>query len=160
MTGKIARYMRAIHFEVPRTERSHTAALPQLFADQFGWEEMVRSVAHIYDSLPADQKQRAAIFCDNYGQAGAIDFFGPRYGLPRAISGHQNYFFWGPRSYTGEIVILVGEPESCARKEFSSVEVGATLDIPYAYFYETRPILLCRGLKVNFQAVWPRVKNW
>src|SRR5207302_9541525 len=67
---------------------------------------------------------------------------------------------WGPRSYTGEIVILVGEPESGARKEFSSVEVGATLDIPYAYFYETRPILLCRGLKGNLQAVWPRVKNW
>jgi len=33
-------HMRAIHFEVPRTETSHTAALPQPYADQFGWEEM------------------------------------------------------------------------------------------------------------------------
>ena len=46
------------------------------------------------------------------------------------------------------------------RKEFPSVEVAAALDIPYAYFYETRPILLCRGLEGNLQAIWPRVKYW
>ncbi|PYT66078.1 MAG: hypothetical protein DMG42_30375 [Acidobacteria bacterium] len=143
------------------TERSFVGtALPQYYADEMPWQEQVAAVARVYHSLSPQEQEEAAIFCDNYGQAGAIDFFGPRYGLPRAISGHQNYFFWGPRSYTGEIVILVGEPESGARKEFSSVEVGATLDIPYAYFYETRPILLCRGLKGNLQAVWPRVKNW
>jgi len=123
-----------------------------------GWPRFAEQVEAVRAGIPAGE--RVAVLTANYGQAGAIDFFGPRYGLPRAISGHQNYFFWGPRSYTGEIVILVGEPESGARKEFSSVEVGATLDIPYAYFYETRPILLCRGLKGNLQAVWPRVKNW
>src|SRR6266571_4343604 len=71
-------------------------ALPQHFADRFGWKEMVRSVARAYHSLPSYDQKRAAIFCQNYGQAGAIDFFGPTYGLPPAISGHQNYFVWGP----------------------------------------------------------------
>src|SRR5207237_6414122 len=93
---KLLAYMRAIHFEAPRTEPSHTAALPPLYADQFGWEEMVRSVARVYASIPANEQKLAAIFCQNYGEASAIDFFGPKYGLPPAISGHQNYFYWGP----------------------------------------------------------------
>ena len=123
-------------------------------------EQQVASVSRVYHSLSPEEQAKTAIFCDNYGQAAAIDFFGRRYGLPKAISGHQNYFFWGPRNYTGEIVILVGTPESEARKEFASVEVAATVNVPYAYFYETRPILLCRGLKENLQTLWPRVKHW
>ena len=143
------------------TERSFVGTqLPQYYADELPWERQVAAVARVYHSLSSQEQAKVAIFCDNYGQAGAIDFFGPRYGLPRAISGHQNYFLWGPRNYTGEMVILVGVPESDARKEFASVEVAATLDIPYAYFYETRPILLGRGLRGNLQEAWPRVKYW
>jgi len=143
------------------TERSFVGAvLPQYYADELPWEQQVAAVARVYHSLSPEDQAKAAIFCDNYGQAGAIDFFGPRYGLPQALSGHQNYFLWGPRNYTGEIVILEGVREAEARKEFAFVEVAATLNIPYAYSYETRPILVCRGLKWNLQAIWPRVKNW
>ncbi len=143
------------------TERSFVGTvLPQYYADELPWQEQVAAVARVYHSLSPVEQNKAAIFCDNYGQAAAIDFFGPRYGLPKAISGHQNYFLWGPRNYTGEIVILVGQSESDARKEFTSVEVAATLNVPYAYSYETRPILLCRGLHGNLQTLWPRVKNW
>ena len=73
--GKLVAYMRAIHMQPPRTETSHTEALPQIFADQFGWEQMVGSVAHVYHHLRPEDKKRAAIFCQNYGEAGAIDFF-------------------------------------------------------------------------------------
>ena len=65
-----------------------------------------------------------------------------------------------PRDYTGEIVILMGETEEAARRNFQSVTVAATLDNPYAYRYENRPILLCRGLTWDLQKGWPRVKNW
>src|SRR5205807_1534168 len=75
---KLIAYMRAIHLQPPRTETSHTAALPQAFADQFGWEQMVGSVAHVYHHLRPEDEKRAAIFCQNYGEAGAIDFFGPK----------------------------------------------------------------------------------
>src|SRR5205823_362367 len=107
--GKLVAYMRAIHQEPPRTETSHTAALPQVFADQFGWKEMVASVAHVYHHLRPEDRERAAIFCQNYGEAGAIDFFGRAFDLPQAISGHQNYFLWGPRDYTGEVVLVLDE---------------------------------------------------
>jgi hypothetical protein len=60
----------------------------------FGWPEMVQQVARVYYALPPEDREKAALFAGNYGEAAAIDFFGPRYGLPKAISGHQTYFLW------------------------------------------------------------------
>lgn len=155
------RYQSYLPIEGAKTERSFIGAkLPQYYADEFNWPEMVEKVARIYHSLTPDEQARTAIFCHNYGDAGAIDFFGAQYGLPKAISGHQNYFLWGPRNYTGEIVILIGEKEEDVRKEFESVTVAATQNNPYALWYQTQPILLCRGLKWNLQARWSEVKNW
>ena len=158
---KFIRYQSYLPFEVPKTERSFVGeSLPQYYADEFPWPGMVEAVARVYHSLPPEEQKRTAIFGNNYGQAAAIDFFGPQYGLPKAISGHQNYFLWGPRDYTGEIVIVLGDVESAAREHFNSVTVAATLNNPYAYRYENRPILLCRGLKWDLQKEWSRVKNW
>jgi len=155
------RYQLHLPFEVPKTERSFVGeTLPQYYADEFPWPGMVATVARVYHSLTPEEQQRTAIFGSNYGQAAAIDFFGPQYGLPKAISGHQNYFLWGPRQYTGDIVILLGANESEAREQFESVTIAATLDNPYAYRYENRPILLCRGLKWDLQSGWPKVKKW
>jgi len=155
------RYQSHLPFEVPKTERSFIGeTLPQYYADEFPWPGMVEAVARVYHSLTPEEQKRTAIFANNYGQAAAIDFFGPQYGLPKAISGHQNYFLWGPRDYTGDIVIVLGDDESDAQEHFDSVSVGATLNNPYAYSYENGPILLCRGLKWNLQTEWSRVKNW
>jgi len=155
------RYQSHLPFEVPKTERSFVGeTLPQYYADEFPWPGLVAATARVYYSLTPEEQQRAAIFGSNYGQAAAIDFFGPQYGLPKAITGHQNYFLWGPRQYTGDIVILLGSTEREAREQFQSVMVAATLDNPYAYRYENRPILLCRGLKWNLQSGWSKVKNW
>ena len=155
------RYQSHLPFELPKTERSFIGeTLPQYYADEFPWPGMVAAVARVYHSLTPEEQQRTAIFGNNYGQAAAIDFFGPQYGLPKAISGHQNYFLWGPRNYTGDIIIVLGDTEEGARDDFDSVMVAATLNNPYAYRYENRPILLCRGLKWNLQKDWSKVKNW
>lgn len=155
------RYQSHLPFELPKTEKSFVGeSLPQYYADEFPWPGLVAEVARVYHSLTPEEQKRTAIYGSNYGQAAAVDFFGPRYGLPKAISGHQNYFLWGPRDYTGEIVILLGEKEEDARDDFESVTVAATLNNPYAYRYENRPILLCRGLKWDLQTGWPRVKVW
>src|SRR6266568_1282511 len=159
---KLVAYMKAIHFEPPRTETSHTAALPQHFADRFGWKEMVRSVARAYHSLPSYDQKRAAIFCQNYGQAGAIDFFGPKYGLPPAISGHQNYFVWGPRDYTGDVVLVLDDRADDEREQFESVEdLGPMESSPWAMPWEQRNhIFLCRNLKGGLKELWPNLKTW
>ena len=155
------RYQTHLPFESEKTETSFAgAALPQYYADEFPWPGMVAAVSGVYHSLTPEEQAKTAIFGNNYGQAAAIDFFGPQYGLPKAISGHQNYFLWGPRNYTGEIVILLGSTEKDAREQFQSVTVAATLNNKYALHYENRPILLCRGLKWNLQEGWARTKNW
>ena len=121
---------------------------------------MTAKVAGVYNSLPADVRAKTAIFGQNYGQAGAIDFFGPRYGLPKAISGHQNYFFWGPRGYTGESMIVMGDRQSRLEELFQSVEKAAHVEHPYSMPYEHIDVFYCRGLKMPLSELWPKAKNW
>lgn len=151
-------YQRRLGVEPQAAEVSHTSEMPQIFSDQFGWEEMVKQVAAYYHSLPAAERQKTAIFTDNYGQAGAIDFYGRKYGLPPAISGHQNYYLWGPRGFTGESVILIesdSEPEL-----WTSLHKIGMRHHPYAMPDENGPIWHGRGLKKPLREVWPTVKNW
>jgi hypothetical protein len=154
------RYVKATHLEQPRIENHKLGPLPQLFADQFGWEEMTATVAKVYYSLPADIRARTAIFGQNYGQAGAIDLFGPKYGLPPAISGHQNYYYWGPRGATGESVIVMEGNQDDLETKFDSVWKVAHVEHPYSMPYEHFDVYYCRGLKGNLAEAWPKVKNW
>jgi hypothetical protein len=156
------KFQRHLPFEPSKTENNQRGALlPQYYADEFGWQEMVSKVAQVYHALPEDQQRKTMILADNYGEAGAIDFFGPQYGLPKVVCPHQNYFLWGPRDNAGEIMILVGSADiEEARPFFQSVEVVATLDNPYAMPYEHQPILLGRGLNTDLHSLWPRLKKW
>ncbi|HUS08896.1 MAG TPA: glycosyltransferase family 39 protein [Pyrinomonadaceae bacterium] len=154
------RYQRALGFEPPKTENQNTGPLPQHFADEFGWEDMTREVAKVYHSLPAEERAQTAIFANSYGQAGAIDFFGPRYGLPEAISNHQNYWYWGPGNYSGSTVIVLGSDGDGDREHFASVQEAAHIYHPYSRRDEHFPILLCRGLNQNLKTLWPTIKKW
>jgi hypothetical protein len=115
-------YSNFLHFGPPRIETHRLGPLPQLYADQFGWKEMAQVVADAYYKLPPEEQKSCAIFGQNYGQAGAIDFFGAKIGLPNAISGHQSYFYWGPRGYTGECVIVMEDRQERLEQLFGSVE--------------------------------------
>jgi hypothetical protein len=154
------RYQRMLGFEPPRAENLNTGPLPQHFADEFGWEDMAREVAKVYNSLPAEERAQTAIFANSYGQAGAIDFFGAKYGLPKAISNHQNYWYWGPRNYTGSTVIVLGSDGEGDRKHFVTVDEPAHTYHPYSRRDEHFPILVCRGLNQNLQTLWPTMKKW
>ncbi|MBZ5560946.1 MAG: glycosyltransferase family 39 protein [Acidobacteriia bacterium] len=154
------RYTQALHLQPPRIETHKLGPLPQLFADQFGWEEMTATVAQVYNRLPPYIRAKTAIFGQNYGQAGAIDLFGPKYGLPPAISGHQTYFYWGPRDYTGESMIVMQGRQEELEKLFASVQKVASVYHPYSMPYEHFDVFYCRGLKRPLNEIWPRVKNW
>jgi hypothetical protein len=154
------RYAAALHIQQPRVENHQLGPLPQLYADQFGWEEMAATVARVFRSLPPEVQAKTAIYGQNYGQAGAIDLFGPRYGLPKAISGHQNYYFWGPRGYTGESMIVMGDRQENLARRFASVEKVGRVAHPYSMPYEHIDIFYCRGLNVPLAQVWPQAKRW
>jgi hypothetical protein len=153
-------YTRALHLQPPRIETHRLGPLPQLYADQFGWEEMTATVARVYNSLPPEVRAKTAIFGQNYGQAGAIDLFGPKYGLPPAISGYMNYFFWGPRDYTGESMIVMQGQQQDLERYYSSVQKVASVYHPYSMPYEHFDIYYCRGLKWPLKEIWPKVRNW
>ncbi|MGH9796182.1 MAG: glycosyltransferase family 39 protein [Candidatus Acidiferrales bacterium] len=155
-------YAQRLGIAGPPTERHQMGPLPQFFADMHGWEEMVVEIARVYHSLPPEERAKAAIFADNYGEAAAVDFFGRKYGLPKAIGGHNNYFLWGPRDYTGEIVITVGVSREDAASSFEELQEAGRFSHPYAMPYEQRnPILICRRPKFkNIHEVWPQVKGY
>ena len=156
------KYTRAFGISPPRIENRVTSALPQLFADRFGWPEMARAVADAYHSIPEHERERTAIFGQDYGQAGAIDFYGPELGLPKAISGHLTYWYWGPREYTGEVMLVMGDRREVLERKFESVEKVGEVGHPYAMASQHWELFLCRGPKgwKNLQEIWPQLKNW
>jgi 4-amino-4-deoxy-L-arabinose transferase-like glycosyltransferase len=154
-------YQRAFHGFTPiRMENLTPALLPQQFADEFGWQEMVQKTAAVYNHLPQPERDQTAIFANDYGEAAAIDFFGPRYGLPPAISNHVTYWLWGPRNYTGQSVIVLGSNGKGDREHFSTVEAVAEVDNPYSRADEHFDIFLCRGLNPPLPILWPKIKAW
>ena len=153
-------YSKTTHLEQPRIETHDLGPLPQLFADQFGWEDMAIAVARVYNNLPPDVRARTAIFGQNYGQAGAIDLFGPKYALPPAISGHQNYWYWGPRGYTGESMIVMGDRPERLRAIFATATFAGRVEHPYAMPYQHIDIYYCTGMNVPLSELWPKLKQW
>jgi len=154
------RYSQRLHFAPPPIETDKLGPLPQFFADMFGWEEMTVEAARIYNSLPPGVRVKTAILAGTYGQAAAIDLFGPNYGLPPAISPHQSYFFWGPRDYTGETVIVLGIDRQELERFFNSIEPAGEVGHPYAMPNEYFTIYYCRQPKISLQQLWPAIKNW
>ena len=157
---KFIQYQETTGIKPPKTEVSHEGVLPQIYGDQFGWQEMVAKVADVYNSLSPEERQKTAIYASNYGEAGAIDFFGEKYGLPKAISGHQSYFLWGNRGYTGEIVIVLGSRREDAEKNCQSVEEKTEVNHPYSMNEERYKILICRLTKQPLPEIWTNLKHW
>ena len=159
---KFIAYEEALGATPKKTEHITLDKLPQQYADMFGWPEMAATVAQVYNTLPAAERAHCGIFAQNYGEAGAIDYFGRQYGLPGAISGHQNYWLWGPGPYTGECLIVIGDRRARLEELFQNVTQAGETDQKYAISYENhRPIWICRGPKFGtLRDVWPKVKSW
>jgi 4-amino-4-deoxy-L-arabinose transferase-like glycosyltransferase len=154
---------RALHVSksTMATERHQSAALPTDWADMHGWPELVATVARVYEALPAGQRAQAAIVASNYGEAAAIDFFGSPYGLPPALSGHNNYWLWGTRGYSGNVVIDVNGDCGASRHLYRSAELAARFNSPWVISYESNiPIMVCTGPAKSLSAIWPQLKDY
>lgn len=144
-----------------QVETREVAELPQTFADRFGWEGMVRTVARVHDGLPRERRSEACVLTGNYGEAGAVDLFGPAYGLPPAISGHNSYALWGPGDCTGRTVISIGVPRERLDGVFGSTERAATFSCRYCMPDEDGlPVYVSRDPKLPFREAWPRFRHY
>src|SRR5882762_6134541 len=155
-------YMKYLPFKLPVMERAHArAVLPQWYSDQFGWEEIVAETAQAWNRLAPEERHDCGIFAQDYGQAGAIDFLGRRYGLPASLSGHQSWFLWGPRGYSGNCMIVLDDSKERLEELWQHVEyVGTSADNPYALEKQI-DVFICNGSKFRTLAqVWPMIKRW
>jgi len=155
-------YAKTLPFKLPVNEYSHArAALPQWYADQFGWKEIADEAEVAWNRIPVDQRGDCAIFAQDYGQAGAVDFFGRARGLPPALSGDRTYFLWGPRGYSGNCMIVLGDRKDRLEQLFNQVDfVGLSADNPWAL--ETGiSVNICKGAKFGtLSQLWPQLKRW
>jgi Dolichyl-phosphate-mannose-protein mannosyltransferase len=154
-------YTRATGLEGAAEERHERAELPQQYADMFGWDEMAAKVARAYHALPPSERARCAVFAQNYGEAGAIDVLGRRLGLPRALSGHNSYWLWGPGRFTGEVVIILGGDPKKMAGQFQSLELVDVVTCARCMPYERNlPVSVGRGLMVPLSQLWPSLKGF
>jgi len=154
-------YQRALGIVPETAEKNGIGILPQYYADMFGWREMAAAVGAAYQALPPQDQARAVFLAGNYGEAGAIDFYGAPWHLPPAISGHNNYYLWGPAGHDGSVVLRVGRTREDLLKSYGSVEAVGRIDQPYAMPYETGLTLwLCRDRKQSLEAEWSEFKHY
>jgi 4-amino-4-deoxy-L-arabinose transferase-like glycosyltransferase len=157
--AEMAAYARALGVTAAvRTNTGEMGALPQDFADMLGWEEQVAAVARVYHALPADLRERAVLVADNYGEAGALELYGPRHGLPEVVSPAGSYWFFGPGDRPGDVVLTVGVTADALRQYFDSVETVAVAGHPWAVEEERQvPISVGTGARMTLQELWPKL---
>jgi hypothetical protein len=154
------RYANAAGIQPAPSERHQVGALPQFFADMFGWHELVEEVGRVARTLPSADRARAVVVTRNYGEAGAINFLGRRAGAPLAISGHNNYWLWGPGPATRDVLLILGgRPED--HDECGSLVQGGTVACGNCMPYENnQPVWICRDLKVSIEEAWQAAKSF
>jgi len=155
------KYQEVIGIRPSSGEKWAEGKLPSFFANFFGWKELAAAVDTVYRSLPEEDKAKCGVFCQNYMQAGAIDFYGGRTGLPRAIAAHNNYWLWGTRRYSGEVMIVLGGNAGDLKKYYEEVTECALFQNEYIQpIHSNLPIFLVRKPKVKLEALWPKVKHY
>jgi len=129
------------------------------FHDEFGWENQAKVVAEVFHRLSPEEQADCIIFASNFGRAGAIDFYGPALGLPPVSSIHQNYYFWGPPTKSGNLAIVVGVKLEDLQMFFGDIQQVATITCPEAVRNEQNvPVYICRKPIITLKDAWPMLR--
>jgi 4-amino-4-deoxy-L-arabinose transferase-like glycosyltransferase len=155
------RYAQALGVAPGTEERHEMGRLPQFFADMQGWPELAQAVATVYRGLPAADRPGTCVYAQNYGDAGAIDHFGPALGLPRAISGHNNYWLWGTEGCSGRVVIIIGGHRADHLRAFATVEEAGRFVCRDCMPYENgQPLWVVREPRRSIADIWPGTRHF
>ena len=155
-------YMEHFPLKPQQQEKSFKGTLlPQVFADQVGWHDYVDQVGAAWAKIPAADRAATSIKVENYGEAAALDVYGKPFGLPPALSGHNQYYLWGPRGqHPVNLLVVQNNPDRLKPYCDEAIILGETHS-PNAMAYENgKTIAWCRGLKVDIAKLWPELKNF
>ena len=154
-------YSRALGVAPSTEEKKDVGRLPQFFADRQGWDRFVDQIAAAFDTLSPAERASAAVLAGNYGEAGAIELLGRSRGLV-AISGHNNYWWWGPQWRTGAVLIVISRSRERQEQRFASVEQAGEIDCGDCMPYENHQLIFIgRGMKPPpLPERWPLYKHY
>ena len=137
--------------------------MKQVLGDRLGWDSLTRTVEQVYAGLPPEQRSQACVVTSNYGEASALIQLAAPGRLPPVISGHNNYYLWGPGTCTGQVLIGVGFPPADFKSTYADVMVAATQKCPYCVSFEQDlPIVVASNptTPINLKQLWPSVKHY
>jgi hypothetical protein len=139
-----------------RTNTGELERLPQDYADMLGWEEQVAALARVYHELTAEDRARAVLVAGNYGEAGAIDLYGARRGLPGAVSPAGSYWFFGPGDKPGEVAVTIGLTGEELAPFFDSLQAATRIANSWAVEEERDlTVYVARRPRRSLQELWP-----
>ncbi|RPJ86925.1 MAG: phospholipid carrier-dependent glycosyltransferase [Acidobacteria bacterium] len=153
------RYTEALGLKPSSGERFEEGALPSYFANMFGWDRLAGVVHSVYLSLPPEDRARCSILGQNYMQAGAIDYYGRRMGLPRGLAGHNSYWLWGFGKQSNEVMIIIGGNRKDIARAFGEIEERAVFRDPHIQpMHSNQPIYVVRKPKMSLAEIWPHLR--
>jgi hypothetical protein len=139
-----------------RTNQGVALKLPQDYADMLGWPELAAAVAHAYDSLPPEKRAQTVLIGENYGEAGALEYYGPKLGLPRVVSAAGSYWFFGPGEKPGNVVVTLGVTREDLEKFFDTVTPAGRVINTWGVPEESDvSIYVAENPRATLQAIWP-----
>jgi hypothetical protein len=149
------RYSALLGVTHPNSEGKELHELPQYFADMHGWQKLARTVSAVYESLPEHERGSVIAVTDNYGEAGAIEYYAERYPLPPVAAPHNTYWWWSRDLPQAHVYLALARDDQRLRRLFTEVTVAATFHCEYCMPYENGlKVYVCRGVKVPFREMW------
>ncbi len=158
---RLATYITRAGLEVVNaTNWGGTDLIPQDFADQLGWRHQSAVVARVYRSLSPAEQAQTVLGADNYGEAGALEFYGPHYGLPYVVCGCGSYWFFGPGPKPGRVLIDVGTDSAKLAALYGDVRRAARILSPWSVNEERDvPVWIARDPRETLQQAWPTIDH-
>lgn len=147
----------------PATIVQAYGALEQPLADRLGWDSLTQTVEQVYAALPPAQRAQACVFTSNYGEASALSQLAAPGRLPPVISGHNNYYVWGPGTCTGQVLIVVGSSPADFKGTYANVVVAATERCQYCVYFEQELTIIVVSnpmIPIDLARLWPSVKHY
>jgi hypothetical protein len=143
----------------------HTVPLQKInydLGEEIAWPRLVALVAREYDSLPGPLRRHVTILTANYGEAGAIDRYGPGLGLPQVYSGNNNFWLWGPPPAGDSAAIAVNVDPAVLRREFASVRLAATFSngLGVSDDEQGARVYIASGLRSSWALAWPAFRHY
>jgi hypothetical protein len=155
------KYERKLGISPPREEVGHGGTLPQHYADMFGWEELVATLSDVYQQLPEEDRESCLIWVQNYGEAGAIEFWQAQYEVPRVVCPHNNYWLWAPRDVTANTWIILGGNLEDVQAVFETAEQVGSFEHPWVLDSQNNnPIYVGRNPKISLEQILIQAKNF